>query len=66
MNVTSSEGLAANRVFCAQLLSKTYGAVLHSDFPELPKWARMTTALIAFRSLLAEAGLDHDHLNSPE
>ena len=66
MNLNSSEILPVNRVFCAQVPSKTYGTVLDSEFSELPKWARQTTALAALRSLLAASGLDRDHLGSPE
>src|SRR5262245_41133337 len=66
MNLHSPELLPTNYVFCAQVPSKAYGAAPRSEFPELPKWARQTTALAALRSLLGAAGLDRTHLGLPE
>jgi len=57
--------LKANNVFCAQIPSKAYGPAPNVGCPELPQWAKRTTALAAFRSLLVQAGLDHAHLELP-
>jgi uncharacterized protein (DUF362 family) len=32
----------------------------------LPVWAKVTTALVALRTLLVQSGLDHSHLGSPD
>ena len=65
MDLKNTENLAANEVYCAQVPVKTYGKVVNAKFPELPQWTRATVPLVALRSLLADAGLDHDNIDSP-
>src|SRR5688500_18114187 len=62
----NGDGLAANQVFCVQAPSKTYAADVSARFAELPTWVRPTFALIAMRSLLIDAGLDREHIDSPD
>ena len=57
--------LEPNFVFCAKTPAASYAPCPDVHFPELPVWAQVTTALVALRSLLAQAGLDHSHLGSP-
>src|SRR5690349_737160 len=61
----SFESLTANQVFCAHTPGRMYGDVVDATFPELPGWAKATPALAALRSIFADAGLDHEHMNSP-
>jgi uncharacterized protein (DUF362 family) len=63
---TNGDGLTANQVFCVQAPSKTYAADVSTRFAELPAWARPTSALTAMRSLLIDAGLDREHIDSPD
>ena len=65
MDQKNTENLAANEVFCAQVPVKTYGTVVNAKFPELPQWTRATVPLVALRSLLVNADLDHDNIDSP-
>jgi uncharacterized protein (DUF362 family) len=58
------ESLTANQVFCAHTAGGAYGAVINATFTELPEWAKATPACGGLRSVLADAGLDHEHLNS--
>jgi uncharacterized protein (DUF362 family) len=58
--------LDAKAVFCAKVTPASYNACPDVRFPELPAWAKVTTALVAFRSLLVQTGLDHSHLDSPK
>lgn len=63
MNANLFESLTANQVFCAQAPVGSYAAGTDATFPELPEWARPTLALGALRSLLADAGVDREHLS---
>ena len=58
--------LEPNAVFCAKVTPASYNPCPDVRFPELPVWANVTTALVAFRSLLAQTGLDYSHLGSPD
>src|SRR5689334_9767580 len=58
--------LQPNRVFCAKVPGASYERIPGVRFPELPRWAETTTALVALRSLLLQAGLDRAHLDSPD
>ena len=58
--------LEPNSVFCAKVTPALYNPCPDVRFPELPVWAKVTTGLVAFRSLLIQAGLDHPHLGSPD
>ena len=66
MDLEKIESLAANQVFCAQVPVKTYGEIANPKFPELPQWARATVPLAALRSILVDAGLDRDNIDSPK
>jgi uncharacterized protein (DUF362 family) len=58
--------LEPHRVFCAKAPAVDYATHPEVRFPELPKWAKATTALMTFRSLLVQAGLDREHLGRDE
>ena len=53
--------LEPNCVFCAKIPGALYDPCPDVHFPELPVWARVTTALVALRTLFVQAGLDHAH-----
>src|SRR2546430_1856646 len=53
-------------VFCAKATAAPYDPCPDVRFPELPGWTQVTTAVIALRALLAQTGLDHSHLGSPD
>jgi len=48
-----------NHTFCAKAGNPVYASYPDIAFPELPKWANVTTALLCLRSLFLQAGLDH-------
>ena len=50
--------LQQNWVFCSKAQEAIYARWPALQFPELPKWALVTTALITLRSLFIDAGLD--------
>jgi len=58
--------LEPNCVFCAKAPTASYDPCPDVCFPELPVWTKVTTALVTLRALLAQAGLDHSHLGSPD
>src|SRR5687768_14471563 len=66
MQVEKLTSLKPNSVFCAKVTPALYNPCPDVRFPELPVWAKVTTGLVAFRSLLVQAGLDHSHLGSPD
>jgi len=47
-----------NRVFCAKVHDAVYAPRPDIALPELPNWAKVTTALLCLRSLFSQAGLD--------
>jgi uncharacterized protein (DUF362 family) len=51
-------------VFCATVPSRSYDW-LDVRCPELPAWAKVTTAVVGLRTLLADTGLDHPNFGSP-
>jgi uncharacterized protein (DUF362 family) len=53
-------------VFCAKATGRSYADEAHVNVPELPPWARTTTAVVALRNLFADAALDRSHFGSPE
>jgi uncharacterized protein (DUF362 family) len=55
----------AHQVFCSRSPLPRYVAWPGTGAPELPAWARGTTALATVRALLAQAGLDRDRLDTP-
>jgi uncharacterized protein (DUF362 family) len=58
--------LEPNCVFCAKIPAASYDPCPDVHFPELPVWAKVTTALVALRTLFVQASLDHAHLGSPD
>jgi uncharacterized protein (DUF362 family) len=50
--------LQLSSVFCANAPMASYTGQSNAHFPELPRWAETTTALMTLRSLLKQAGLD--------
>ncbi len=50
--------LAPSTVYCSRACSTDYGQAVSATLPELPSATVVTPALLAFRSLLKEAGLD--------
>jgi uncharacterized protein (DUF362 family) len=66
LEVEKLMSLDSKAVFCAKVTPASYIHCPDIRFPELPAWAKVTTALIAFRSLLAQTGLDHLHFGSPQ
>jgi uncharacterized protein (DUF362 family) len=58
--------LTPKSVFCTKAITASYDTCPDVRFPELPVWAQVTTALVTFRALLAQAGLDHAHFGSPD
>src|SRR6266704_889786 len=58
--------LEPNCVFCAKATVASYDPCPDFRVPELPGWTTVTTALVTLRALLAQAGLDHSNLGSPD
>jgi uncharacterized protein (DUF362 family) len=52
-------------VFCAKAPAALYDLCPDVRLPELPKWTKVTTALVTLRALLSQAGLDLSNLGSP-
>ena len=46
--------LEPNCVFCTKIPVASYDFCPDVRFPELPAWAKMTTALVALRALFAQ------------
>jgi uncharacterized protein (DUF362 family) len=58
--------LEPNGVFCAKIPAASYDPCPDVRCPELPGWAKVTTALVALRALFVQAGLDHSHFDSSD
>jgi uncharacterized protein (DUF362 family) len=58
--------LEPNVVFCAKAPAASYAPCPDVRFPELPGWAKVTMVLVTLRTLLAQTGLDHANLGSPD
>jgi uncharacterized protein (DUF362 family) len=61
----TSTVLESSAVFCQTATEPSYRLRPELQFPDLPHWARKSTALAAVRALLAHAGLDRPNVGSP-